>query len=203
MRKIRWWIIGGLLSTTLIGLTACQFLVSLPQAYIIADPTSGPAPLEVTFDISDSRGQVYTIDFGDGSPEVSGVDFTEPIEHVYGDPGTYTVTLTVEDARGNTDQAKVTIEVGFPPLEAVLVADPTEGTAPLTVTFDLSGTIGEVAEFTLITGDGGVYHGTGDDIGTPIEHTYNNPGEYAAILLVEDIWGQESFDSEMIEVSAP
>ena len=111
MIRAKWLILGALAIAITIGLSACMFFLPLPEAVIEAIPQMGPAPLEVTFDISGSRGQVYTLDFGDGSPAQSGTDFTAPIPHEYGDPGDYVATLTVEDARGNTDTATVTIKV--------------------------------------------------------------------------------------------
>jgi len=62
----------------------------------------------VTFDASKSNDNVglvlYSWDFGDGTSQ-TGVAVT----HTYSNPGTYVVTLTVKDAAGNTDTAKITI----------------------------------------------------------------------------------------------
>jgi PKD repeat protein len=85
-----------------------------PTAVISATPTSGEAPLAVSFDgsgSSDSDGTIvsYAWDFGPstGSGQVTSYTYTEP--------GTYTVTLTVTDDDGATDSASVTIVASEPP----------------------------------------------------------------------------------------
>ena len=47
---------------------------SVPTADMYAIPTTGPAPLLVTFDGSSTTGHVtsWTLDFGDGSPDQKG-----------------------------------------------------------------------------------------------------------------------------------
>ncbi|UCG52597.1 MAG: VCBS repeat-containing protein, partial [Candidatus Latescibacterota bacterium] len=83
-----------------------------PVAMFTADPTSGPAPLEVSFDASasfDPNGDPidHTWDFGDGSPPETG----ELVSHIYDEEGLYTATLTVSDGQEN-DSTGTTIEVG-------------------------------------------------------------------------------------------
>ena len=63
-----------------------------PTASFTADPTSGEAPLEVSFDASassdpeDGTVSSYAWDFGDGSPAGSGATPS----HTYTAPGNYT-----------------------------------------------------------------------------------------------------------------
>lgn len=85
-----------------------------PTASFTATPTSGEAPLSVTFDASASSDQDGTIDsyswdFGDGS---SGSG--ETTSHEYTSADNYTVTLTVTDDDGATDTATGTITVTEP-----------------------------------------------------------------------------------------
>ena len=84
-----------------------------PTASFTADPNSGIAPLDVSFDASgssDPDGNIasYSWDFGDDSTG-SG----ETTNNIYDFAATYTVKLTVEDDAGATDSTTVDIEVYF------------------------------------------------------------------------------------------
>ncbi len=192
-------LLSGLGLSVLVGLAACNWLFNPLKAVLHADPQSGAAPLEVTFDISKSTGNIvsFTLDFGD-STSASGTDITQPIQHTYGDPGTYTATLTVQDGRGKEDTDSLVIKVEYPELRAVLHADPKEGAPPLTVTFDPSDSIGQITYFILNFGDGTQTEGT--DIDATFDHTYAQTGSYTAFLWVEDSYGQHDADFQVIEV---
>lgn len=80
-----------------------------PVAAMSATPTSGPAPLTVTFDgsaSSDADGAVvaWSWSFGDGAFS-SGARTA----HMYSGPGTYTASLTVTDDQGATATSMTTI----------------------------------------------------------------------------------------------
>lgn len=77
-------------------------------ACLLASRTSGPAPLGVQFTSSCSTGTVHERlwDFGDGSQ----TDEEEPI-HVFEEPGTYTVTLTITDDAKRSSTESVTLSV--------------------------------------------------------------------------------------------
>jgi chitodextrinase len=82
-----------------------------PIAVVSAVPSSGVAPLTVTFDGSTSHdpdGAVtsWAWSFGDGT---FGTGPT--INHVYSTPGVYTASLTVTDVEGLTNRATATITV--------------------------------------------------------------------------------------------
>lgn len=84
-----------------------------PTAVLIADPISGPLPLQVFFDGSDSSSPIgplasYMWDFGDGST-ASGIF----VEHTYTAVGMFTATLTVTDTGGLTDTATVMINAAM------------------------------------------------------------------------------------------
>lgn len=81
----------------------------------VIGPRSGPVPLQVTFDGSDSFARDgeeivrYTFDFGDGSPLVSGTAAT--VRHTYTVPGRYEPTLTVTDSADQTAMAKASVQI--------------------------------------------------------------------------------------------
>jgi len=80
----------------------------LPSANMSADPSSGDAPLAVSFrgTGNDPDGQIvsYQWDFGDGA--TSGEQHPS---HTYSQPGSYTASLTVTDDRGAKGSASRTI----------------------------------------------------------------------------------------------
>ncbi|CAA6819329.1 MAG: Chitinase (EC [uncultured Thiotrichaceae bacterium] len=82
-----------------------------PIANIVANPETGTATLDVSFDGSTSTddGSItqYDWDFGDGTA----LDTGAIVNHSYTVPGTYTVTLTVTDDGNKTAVTSVTITV--------------------------------------------------------------------------------------------
>ena len=98
-----------------------------PVARAKADPSFGPAPLQVSFtgDTStDPEGLPLSFDwdFGDGSPHSSLVN---PV-HEYVDDGVYTAVLTVTDLGGRAATASVPISVGNAP-PRVSIDTPADG----------------------------------------------------------------------------
>lgn len=77
----------------------------------------------------------YTWDFSDGNIE----EYMGPtISHIYENPGTYTVTLTVEDDAGNTDTDTITVVVdGTPPAGTIVINGDATHTDSTSVTLDL------------------------------------------------------------------
>ncbi len=97
-----------------------------------ASPTSGTAPLEVSF-TDDSPGVDHSSfwDFGDGDTS----NEKNPT-HTYTEIGDYTVTLTVASPGGSDSKVRVNYIKVTPELEADFTASPRSGTVPLAVTFD-------------------------------------------------------------------
>jgi len=110
-------------------------LESVPVADFDAAPVSGSAPLTVEF-ADKSTGEITSRswDFdNDGT-----IDSTARTpSHTYEEAGTYTVTLRVNGPGGENEETKeayITVAPTETPIAGFL-ADPTEGTVPLTVTF--------------------------------------------------------------------
>jgi parallel beta-helix repeat protein len=129
-----------------------------PVAVLRANPSSGTAPLEVTFDISGSSDpdgiiMSYSLDFGDGTTPVTGTDITKPILHTYTTAGGFTATLTVTDNRGALGKDSVVITVKLanrsPVADSQSVA--TEEDTPLTVILTGSDPDGDPLTFNIIT----------------------------------------------------
>ncbi len=121
-------LLGFLLLLVLVPLlTACLGQPSGPTAVLSSDTVTGPAPLDVGFNLSLSSGSpdaslTFRLDFGDGSTPVEGADFDVIQHHIYETANTYEALLTVHDAHGQSDTDTVTItandvgpEVGIEP----------------------------------------------------------------------------------------
>lgn len=153
----------------------------------VADFTAAGGDLTWMFDGSTSTADgaaSYHWDFGDGSPEATGVTAT----HTYAAAGTYTVALTVEDAHGLHDVKMVEVVASEPHQPPVaVIAEIGDG---LTVTFDSAGSTatGEatIASVAWDFGDGE----TSDDPAPT--HRYAQAGTYAVTLVVTDSTGSES-----------
>ncbi|MCX6100921.1 MAG: PKD domain-containing protein, partial [Candidatus Bipolaricaulota bacterium] len=103
----------------LIGLSACRgFFGQGPIALMVID-TGGDTelPVVVWFDISGSNDPdgiiaSFTLDFGDGTTPLAGVDVSQLISHTYTAADTYTVVLTVTDTDGRIGMANGTLVIG-------------------------------------------------------------------------------------------
>ena len=100
-----------------VGNASCV-LNQAPTAQLVANPTQGNPPMEVTFDASssvdpDAGDSVvsYTFSFGDGSPNITQPSPT--IKHTYKHGGGFFATLTVNDSHGlrSANVASVPIKV--------------------------------------------------------------------------------------------
>ncbi|HKP93101.1 MAG TPA: PKD domain-containing protein, partial [Chthoniobacterales bacterium] len=111
---------------------------SPPIAVLHGTPTSGDAPLTVSFDATGSSDpdfgdtiSNYHFDFGDGNQTDSGAPM---VEHTYNNPGTYTPSLVVTDSRGldsqNTSTEVITVSQVSPTPTPSPSASPSSSPTP-------------------------------------------------------------------------
>ncbi len=147
-----------------------------PVANFSGTPTTGTAPLEVSF-IDSSTGDIDSRSwtFGDG-----GSSTAQHPTYTYDDPGTYTVRLTVTGPSGSdteTENNYITVtEAPVPPV-ANFSGTPTTGMAPLEVSFTDSST-GDIDSWSWSFGDGG------SSTAQNLTYTYDDPGTYTVALEV-------------------
>jgi len=170
--------------------------ITPPTASFTGTPTSGTAPLTVTFtDLSINAPTVWQWNFGDGTTDT----VRSPV-HIYQAPGTYTVTLTASNAGGSSAATQMNYIVvsaaAITPPTASFTGTPTLGTAPLTVTFTDTTTNGPTI-WQWNFGDG-----TTDTVKSPV-HIYQAPGTYTVTLTASNAGGSSAATrSSYIVVSA-
>ncbi|WP_231589806.1 PKD domain-containing protein [Methanosarcina siciliae] len=170
------------------------------EANFTASVTSGNAPLNVEFtDTSTGTPTSWAWDFGDGKNSTE-----QNPTHTYTAEGTYTVKLTVSNSLGSDSEEKTGyITVGSVVLapEANFSADPTTGTAPLSVQFTDEST-NTPTSWTWDFGEG--------DTSTEQNptHTYETIGTYTVKLTATNYGGSNStiktdYITVTSDVSAP
>jgi PKD repeat protein len=149
-------------------------------------PYTGVAGKEISFDGSgstdaDGDGLTYSWNFGDDSPEASGVRTT----HAYAVAGDYVVTLTVADPSGasssNREKVTVTRANQAPKADGGGDRDGIEGVA---IQFDGSASSdpdGDALTYSWDFGDK-----SGPENGISPSHVYTEAGTYAVTLTVTD-----------------
>ncbi len=142
--------------------------------------------------IADTTLTRWTWDFGD-----TGTGTGQNPTHVYTDPGTYTVTLTIRNVNGCESQVVKTalIRVSTPP-EVQFVPSALSGCAPLTLTFN-NQTVINTSPVVLWEWDyGNGQTATTEDGAT----TLVNPGTYTVRLIATDALGCSDTLTRNIEV---
>ena len=174
---------GTLLTTVVNGIRVQNFRptpvpsntpqIERPIAAFNVNTATGQVPLTVNF-TNQSSGQINSIqwNFGDGTTSTE----ANP-NHVFANPGLYTVTLTVSGPGGSANVSRqISAQSPSAPV-AGFTLDRTSGVAPLTIQFtdQSTGTISAYAWNFL--------DGTGSAERNPA-HTFNIPGTYNVLLTV-------------------
>jgi len=166
-----------------------------PVAEFSATPTSGNAPLTVTFTDQSTNSPIYwRWTFGDG-----GTSTQQNPTHQYTTAGTYTVSLTATNACGNNTKTKtgyITVNGCTAPV-AAFTGTPTSGNAPLTVSFTDSST-NSPTSWSWNFGDSGT-----STLQNP-SHQYTTAGTYGVSLTATNGCGNDTeTKSGYILVSPP
>ncbi len=168
-----------------------------PVANFTATPTTGIAPVTISFDAttsSDENGDslTYTWDFGDGT---SGAGVT--IDHEYVNIGEYITTLTVSDgSKTGTKTTTINVTDGSP--VASFTATPDAGVVPLEVSFDASASSdpsGGNLSYNWDLGNGNVANTV------TTSATYTEIGKVTVTLTVTNAEGKTSATSKTIDVT--
>jgi PKD repeat protein len=165
-----------------------------PTASFTATPTSGTAPLPVTFDDTSTGSPTsWAWDFGDGATSTA-----QSPSHTYTAAGTYTATLTATNTGGSNSTTQIiTVTAPTPAAPtASFTATPTSGTAPLPVTFDDTST-GSPTSWAWDFGDGAT------STAQSPSHTYTAAGTYTATLTATNTEGPSAPASRTITVTGP
>jgi PKD repeat protein len=164
--------------------TTAKFSPKVPVAAFSASPTSGNAPLKVTFiDESTGKPTSWKWNFGDGKSST----VRNPI-HTYNKAGKYIVTLTVKNLKSTNKITKYGYIIVSEPLKApvaTFTASPTSGYAPLEVVFTDSST-GTPSSWKWDFGDGTA------SIEKNPTHIYNKKGKYSVSLTVKNLKGKDT-----------
>lgn len=146
---------------------------------------NGAVPFSVNFDASgttDSDNNVVDYEWdldGDGFAD----KFGEAISHTFTETGTFTVSLKAVDADGNSDKTTIAVVVESQGVIAALTTNKIDGTVPLTVEFDASGSSYTDGSITSYEWDFG--NGTAPKLGNAkISHKYTQIGTFTATVTV-------------------
>ncbi len=153
-----------------------------PVAAFTASPVSGALPLLVNFtNLTTGVATGYAWEFGDNT-------FSSDVHpaRTYAAAGSFTVRLTALGPGGSTTQEKIGFIVATnPPPVVAFVAGPTNGAAPLTVSFT-NLTTGVATSYSWALGDG-----AGSSVIDPIR-TFTNAGNYTVTLTATGPGGSSS-----------
>lgn len=171
----------------------------------LAAPTDksliGTVPFDVSFSAAksidpDNNIVEYKWDFdGDGTVDTAG----EQVKYVYREAGIFNAKLTVIDSAGNESNVILVVDVKSQGLIARVIADVVEGTAPLTVVFDASGSSypdGPITSYTWDFGDGSAKRIDA----SKVTYRYDSIGTFTAKVTATSSDGKQSTAQTIVNV---
>ncbi len=138
----------------------------------------------------------YSIDFGDGSAQVTGIEAV--LTHQFPEQGAYTVTIAVADSDGDTASQTIFVDVTdvSPTVDAGADVTITEGTlAAFDATASMPCELDSITTIDWDFGDGSTESGNIDTT-----HNYTADGTYTATLTVCDDDGSCTSDTLIVTV---
>ncbi|MBI1812426.1 PKD domain-containing protein [Candidatus Peregrinibacteria bacterium] len=179
-----------------------------PELSIQMSPDGGVAPLDVTFDASNTfippGDQIAGFKwlYGDESPQAQAELGASRVEHTYAKPGEYTVTLTVVMASGKPYSAQKTLVVRRPSLSACLTSSRVKIQAGEGIAFDASCSTGSPSSMLWDVR----YDAQPDTVlaqsnDAKYDHVFDTPGAYTVTLTVKDAFGNADKQSVSITVT--
>jgi uncharacterized repeat protein (TIGR01451 family) len=172
----------------------------------------GSDDLTFTWDWGDGTSDTVTIYYNNGvgpdpypSPDINPMDITDTVSHTYGDDGTFTVTLTVEDDDGGVTVVTTTVTVyNVAPMIDTLLPYETDENLDVSLSGRATDPGSDDLIFTWDWGDGTsdtvtIYYNDGvspdpypspeinpRDITDMVAHIYGDNGIFMITLTVED-----------------
>ncbi len=205
MRTTRFYLLLVMLALVAFVITGCSLarMQNQPRAIFSASQVQQVIPFTANFDGTlsyDPDGQIvsYLWNFGDG-----GAGTGSQVTHNYKQDGTYTVSLTVVDNQGSSDESTLTVQALNPPPAATFSYSPKSKLddgyivgASEWITFDASESTDNesIVAYDWNFGDGET------DSGEVVEHRFLWPGTYNVTLTVTDNDGDATTYVNQVEV---
>ncbi len=175
-----------------------------PVAAISADPTSGPAPLAVSFSAAgstdpdgDPLGYAWDLDNDGAFDDATGLTASS----TYSGVGQKTASVRVTDGRGGSDSKSVTLTVTNRLPVAAAAATPSSGPAPLAVSLSASGSSdpdGTALTYAWDTDGDGEFD---DATGVTTSATFTGVGPHVVTVRVTDADGGSATDAVTVTVT--
>jgi len=187
--------------------TATVTVQAAPAVAVTVTPETPTAGQPVTFVIQVTPAtngnpvESMTINFGDGERRTIGSGGSTSVAHIYAQPGTYTVTITVRDTAGQDSSQVLIIAVQAPapiPVDvAVSAGDRMPGAAIsfVATATPASGTV--IAHYEWNFGDNS---GTQTTTGPNASHVYARAGSYIVNVHVTGTDGSEGVGQTAVTV---